>query len=100
VKLASGTAVPPGPLEDALKRELDGLVASVVLVGHKRRSLGVLFTLQVRVAAHSRSLFFPADSRSHNVVGGFRPSWTLSTTPPIVSVPLRRCAKPCPCAPL
>eukprot|EP00045_Choanoeca_perplexa_P014142 m.164602 g.164602 ORF g.164602 m.164602 type:complete len:874 (-) comp16584_c0_seq1:1668-4289(-) len=51
VRVASGAAVPPGAIEDAFMRELDGLFAHAVLVGHKRKSLSLLLVPNTKLDA-------------------------------------------------
>ena len=45
---AGGAYVPPMPIETSIKNQLQGLVANAILVGAKRKTLGVLLTLNVR----------------------------------------------------
>jgi len=49
VLTAGGTNVLPQAIENTLKLTFEGLVDQVVLVGHKRRTLGVLITLKTEL---------------------------------------------------
>eukprot|EP00730_Choanoeca_flexa_P019040 TRINITY_DN9285_c0_g1_i4.p1 TRINITY_DN9285_c0_g1~~TRINITY_DN9285_c0_g1_i4.p1 ORF type:complete len:874 (+),score=226.91 TRINITY_DN9285_c0_g1_i4:141-2762(+) len=51
VRMASGASVPPAAIEDTFMRDMDGLFAHAVLVGHKRKALSLLLVPKTRLDA-------------------------------------------------
>ncbi|EGD79828.1 hypothetical protein PTSG_10811 [Salpingoeca rosetta] len=73
---AGGAYVPPVPIETALKAELRGLVSNAVLVGAKRKSLGVLLTLNTLTDDH----YTPTDELAPDAVSVLREMGCTATT--------------------
>eukprot|EP00049_Salpingoeca_infusionum_P018421 m.357169 g.357169 ORF g.357169 m.357169 type:complete len:862 (+) comp17737_c0_seq1:530-3115(+) len=51
IQTAGGSFVPPGPIQHHCKHEFGGLINNVILVGSKRKSLGVLLTFSCELDA-------------------------------------------------
>eukprot|EP00056_Hartaetosiga_gracilis_P013581 m.226118 g.226118 ORF g.226118 m.226118 type:complete len:865 (+) comp13863_c5_seq4:6572-9166(+) len=75
---AGGSHVPPGPLETTLKKNLRGLVSNAVVIGNKRKTLGVLLVLDTELNAD----FSPTDNLSAEAISVMKELGSTATTVP------------------